>query len=371
MAGASPNVDRVVPNAALPDGIPDLNLQVDLTRAISSAFTFKSVNCLAGKASFPTVSSIARSLRAYPERWSKVRRLVCRPRARMNPYTFTIFGTASSVNTQLTDGSVIARCSFGADVSFRMTLDIGDQVSELVRVDVTDGFRFPVTCAFRMTSLSQIFTVTGSVSGIAHVDGSGSDCVAGIRACAPFSVSGAGVTVTSASGKYSGSVAVGTFNHADIIRLPELVRLSYLVDAARAAGVVVSDVAPSEIVDIPPAVSSMELQFLSGTTMSTLLRPVSLVGTQLPKVPAGGDISVSTAPGTSCRLTLASRGRKVSLNERSATSLGLATWLISAPVRKRIARALDDEVGPIDVVVLAVCTTIDSRMVMSRRAVLE
>lgn len=371
MVGASSNVDRVAPKNEISTGIPDLNLQVDLTRAISSAFTFKYVNCLAGRVSFPTVSSIARSLRSYPERWSKVRRLVCRPRARINPYTFTIFGTASSTDAQLTDGSVVTRCSFGADVSFRMTLDIGTQVSDLVRMNITDGFKFPVTCAFRISSLVQTFTVTGNFSGIARVDASGSNCVPGIRACAPFAVSGAGVTVTSTTGKYSGSVAVGTFNHADIIQLPELVQLSYLVDTARVADVVASDVAPVEIVDVPPAVSSMELRFLLGTTTSTLLRPVSPVDSHLPKVPIGGDISVSTGPGTVCRLTLTWVGRRVALDERTATSLGLATWLISTPVRERIARVLDDEIGPIDVVVLAVCTTIDSRMVMTLRAVLE
>ncbi len=361
----------VRPRAVSPLVISDLNMQVDLTRAISSSFRFASVNCLAGTTSFPTIASIAGSIRLYPERWNQTRTLLCRPRAELDAYTFTISGTATSGDAELIDGVVVARCSFGANVTFRMKLELGTQVDDFVRLQVSEPFRFPVTCGFLISSASQAFTVTGSIAGVAVVDGSGSSCVKSIRACARFTLSGAGATVTSASGRYAGLVAVGTFDHSDILQIPELVQLSYLLDTVRIADVAAAAVAPVEIPDIPPTLSSMRLEFLSGTTLSSLLRPVLPYERRLPRVPLGGDVSVSTAPGTVCRMYMSNDGKRVLLGNRTATSLGLATWLISARVRERVAIGLADRSGAIQATVTAVCTTIDTRAVMTRRIVFE
>ena len=372
----SPRSVDAKPRVATPISIPDLNLQVDLTRAISSSFHFMSMSCLSGRTSFPTIASIARSIETYPERWTRARVLACRPRARLNPYTFTVFGTATSSNASLTDGIVIARCSFGADVRFRLRVELGAQLPELIRMAVTEPFRFPVTCGFRITSALQGFTVTGSVDGVAEVDGLDNKCVEGIRACAPFALTGAAVRVTSATGRYAGTVAIGTFNHADILQMPELVQLSYLVDTARGADVlgadVVSfDVAPAELSDVPPLISMMEIQFVTGNTVSSLLRPVDPLVGRVAVVPSGGDITVATAPGVPCRVELRRGAYQVPLGARTSTSLGLATWLISARVREYIATKLADTDGSFEATIYAVCTTIDTRAVMTRRALFE
>lgn len=364
------------PHVVTPISIPDLNLQVDLTRAISSSFRFTSMSCLSGRTSFPTVASIARSIATYPERWTRVRTLTCRPRARLNPYTFTVFGTATSPNASLTDGAVVARCSFGADVRFRLRLELGAQLSDLVHMEVTEPFRFPVTCGFRITSALEGFTVTGSVDGVARVDGIESRCVDGIRACAPFSVTGAAVTVTSATGRYAGSVAIGTFDHVDIMQIPEIVQLSYLVDTARSADVMGAevasfDVAPAELTDIPPAISVMQLRFMTGTTVSSLLRPVDPIEGRIAVVPLGGDITVSTAPGVPCRAQLRRGENQVSLGSRVSTSLGLATWLISSRLRDQIVSKLGDPPGSFEALISVVCITVDTRAVMTRRALFE
>lgn len=361
----------VRPREVSPLVISDLNMQVDLTRAISSSFRFASVNCLAGSTSFPTVASIAKSIRLYPERWNQMRTLFCRPLAEFDSYTFTISGTATSGDAELMDGVVVARCSFGANVTFRMKVELGTQVDDFLRLQVTEPFRFPVTCGFRISSASRAFTVTGSVVGLASTDVVAPNCVRGIRACVTFSLSEAGVKITSASGTYGGSVGVGTFDHSDILQLPELVQLSYLLDTARINDVETAAVAPVEIPDVPPTMSLMRLQFLIGVPLSSLLRPVSADVRRAPTVSLGGDVSVSTAPGTVCRMYMSNDGKRVLLGSRTATSLGLATWLISAQVRERVAIGLADRSGAIQTTVTAVCTTIDTRAVMTRRIVLE
>ncbi|MBM3639237.1 MAG: hypothetical protein FJW98_07375 [Actinobacteria bacterium] len=120
----------------LSTSVSDLNLQLDLTRAISSSFRFESINCVVGRNSFPSISSIGTSIAAYPERWSGIRHLQCRPRVRLSPYTFTIFGQATSAEMKMSDGVVVSRCSFGTRATFRMALDIGTGVSDLVNLKV-------------------------------------------------------------------------------------------------------------------------------------------------------------------------------------------------------------------------------------------
>jgi len=136
----SPGSAEVRPSAALPLSIPDLNLRVDLTRAISSSFRLTQLNCTSGTTRFPTVVSMARSLRYFPERWNRARTFSCQPRARLDPYTFTLYGAASSNDTQLTDGDVVTRCSFGGDVKFEMNLVVGTTVADLVHMEITVSF---------------------------------------------------------------------------------------------------------------------------------------------------------------------------------------------------------------------------------------
>jgi len=212
--------------------------------------------------------------------------------------------------------------------------------------------------------------VTGNITGLARV-GADSTCLQGLPTCVPFEMTDASVSLTNATGVYSGSIAVGTLTHADLFQMTELLQLSYLVDTVRIADITF-DVSPSvNIVDTPPSVSAVRLRFLTGTATSTLLRPATSHNDDMPRILDGGDITVSTAPRTSCRLSLTSGNRKVSLGSRVATSLGLATWLMSSRVRERVRRELGYLNSKQLVNVLAVCTTIDVRMVMTRRAVLE
>ncbi len=367
----SPGSAEVRPSAALPLSIPDLNLRVDLTRAISSSFRLTQLNCTSGTTRFPTVVSMARSMRYFPERWNRARTFSCQPRARLDPYTFTLYGAASSNDTQLTDGDVVTRCSFGGDVKFEMNLVVGTTVADLVHMEITDSFRFPVTCGFRISSKSQTFAVVGSLAGVAVVDGGVGSCGVGFRACASFSVNRADVTVTNGVGKYGGAVALGTFDHADIFQIPELVQLSYLVDTVRTSDVVATDIAPVALDDVPPVVSSMQLQFLAGTSISSLLRPMSPVSGQSPSIQLGGDITVSTAPGTACRAFVTRGTSKVSLPARTATSLGLVTWLVSASLNEKLRLDFRSFGKPATVTLTTVCTTIDSRSVMTRKVTLN
>lgn len=299
----------------------DFSVTADWSAMLGTIVDGETVNCKDGSSTYATTADVIDASSGIGSTLVKRIRLLnsvtmsCSPQLAIADVSKTLSGTITSEAIGLTNGSFSLSCLFKANLAVTATVTVGLKVPGLAAIDVTSASPLPVACSFvgSGTVDGQRTTIVGTVEGFAKVgDAASSTCIEGVSACVPFSLDGAVVTITEATGALDGYVGTGTYSYGDSFQLSDVVSAANTLKKRYAPSAV-----SSQSVATPAA---MRLNFQQGAGLVSILRPAPANALARGILNPSTPVVIAAPRGASCTVQL-KNGTKKWVSSPSKTGL--------------------------------------------------